>query len=114
MVVAYLERIREKLQEEQININTELSITNMKMKENVEIIKFLESGIDRNFEAFTPRQVDGFNLRKIDELKYESAEIEENINMLNTKLEMINNELDKVTEVIKIAKENDKKLSELN
>ena len=34
--------------------------------------------------------------------------------MLNTKLEMINNELDKVTEVIKIAKENDKKLRELN
>ena len=42
MVVTYLERIRERLQEEQININTELSIVNIKLKENTEIIKFLE------------------------------------------------------------------------
>lgn len=108
MVVGYLERIREKLQEEQININTELSIANIKLKENVEIIKFLESSIDRNFEAFTPRQVDGFNLRKIDELKCEQSEINDKICMLNTKLSMVNNELVKLTDVIKIAKENDK------
>ena len=108
MVVAYLERIREKLQEEQINLNTELSIVNIKLKENTEIIKFLELNIDRNFEAFTPRQVDGFNLRKIDELKIEQNEIKDKIDMLNTKLSMIDEELIKVTDVIKVAKENDK------
>lgn len=113
MVVTYLERIREKLQEEQIRLNTELSIANMKLKETVEIIKFLEAGIDRNFEAFTPRQVDGFNLRKIDELNIEQNEIKDTINMLNTKLSMVNSELEKVTEVIKIAKENDQKLKSL-
>ncbi len=113
MVVGYLERIREKLQEEQININTELSITNIQLKENVEIIKFLESSVDRNFEAFTPRQVDGFNLRKIDELKSEQNEINDKINMLNIKLSMLNEELEKVTDVIKVAKENDKIISDL-
>jgi len=108
MVVTYLEKIREKLQEEQINLNTELSIVNIKLKENTEIIKFLELNIDRNFEAFTPRQVDGFNLRKIDELKIEQNEIKDKIDMLNTKLSMIDEELIKVTDVIKVAKENDK------
>lgn len=108
MVVTYLEKIREKLQEEQININTELSISNIQLKENVEIIKFLESSVDRNFEAFTPRQVDGFNLRKIDELKSEQSDINDKINMLNTKLSMLNNELEELTDVIKVAKENDK------
>ena len=108
MVVTYLEKIREKLQEEQINLNTELSIVNIKLKENTEIIKFLELNIDRNFEAFTPRQVDGFNLRKIDELKIEQNEIKDKIDLLNTKLSMIDEELIKVTDVIKVAKENDK------
>ena len=114
MVVTYLERIRERLQEEQININTELSIVNIKMKENVEIIKFLESNIDRNFEAFTPRQIDGFNLRKIDELRLEQDDITDKLNMLNTKLAMVEDELNKLTEVIKIAKENDIILRNLN
>lgn len=114
MVVTYLERIREKLQEEQININTELSITNIKLKENTEIIKFLESSVDRNFEAFTPRQIDGFNLRKIDELKIEQADINDRINMLNTKLSLVNDELVKVTDVIKVAKENDVIIRNMN
>lgn len=114
MVVTYLERIRERLQEEEININTELSIVNMKMKENVEIIKFLESNIDRNFEAFTPRHIDGFNLRKIDELRLEQNDIFDKINMLQTKLSMVEEELEKLTEVIITAKENDKILRNLN
>ena len=108
MVVTYLERIREKLQEEHININTELSIVNIQLKENVEIIKFLESSVDRNIEAFTPTQIDGFNLRKIDELKIEQTEIKDKIEMLNTKLSILNEELEKITEVIKVAEENDK------
>lgn len=113
MVVGYLERIREKLQEEQISFNTELSIATIELKENIEIIKFLESSIDRNFEAFTPRQVDGFNIRKIDELKIEQSEINDKINILNTKLSMINDELVKITEVIKVAKEQDKIIRKL-
>lgn len=113
MVVEYLERIRTRLLEEQINFNTELNIANMKFRENVEIIKFLESSIDRNFEAFTPRHIDGFNLRKIDELKIEQTDIQENIDMIQTKLDMVNTELEKVSEVIKVAKENDMKLKSL-
>ena len=113
MVVTYLERIREKFQEEQININTQLSIANIQLRENVEIIKFLESNVDRNFEAFTPRQVDGFNIRKIDELKEEQIEINDRISMLQTELEITNEELEKITEVIKVAKENDKIIKEI-
>lgn len=108
MVVTYLEKIREKFQEEMISINTELSTSNILLKENVEIIKFLESNIDHNYEGFTPRQLDGFNLRKIDELKIEQKSIQEKIDLLNNKISILDEEIKKVTEVILIAKENDR------
>jgi len=108
MVVTYLENIREKYQEEMISINTELNNLKILLKENVEIIKFLESNIDRNYEAFTPRQIDGFNLRKISELKIEQEELKKKIDLLSIKIDALNDELKKVTEVIVIAKENDK------
>ena len=114
MVVSYLERIRNRFQEEQIDLNTDLSVANLKFKENVEIIKFLESSIDRNIESFTPRQLGGFNLRKVDELRLEQEELTEKINMLNTKLTMVTEELTNLAEVIKIAKENDRILKNMN
>lgn len=113
MVVAYLEKIREKLQEEKININTELSIVNMQLKENMEIIKFLEAGIDRSIEGFTPRQVDGFNYRKIEELKMEQKSIQEKIRELTLKSNTLEDELSEVMEVIGIARENEKRLSDV-
>jgi len=113
MVVSYLEKLREEYQEEHINISTKLSIANNELRETVEILKVLELNIDRNFEAFTPRQVDGFNKRKIEELKVEQTNIEEKISMLQTKLMILDDKLTELNKVIKVAKENDKLLREL-
>lgn len=113
MVVAYLENIREKFQNEIISANSELSNLHFLLKENVEIIKLLESNVDRNYEGFTPRQVDGFNLRKINELKIEQDELKKKICLLNENIFSLNVELKKVTDVIIVAKENDKIIEKL-
>ncbi len=114
MVVAYLEKLREDFQEEYINFTTEMNIAKNELKENIEIIKILEANIDRNFESFTPRQVDGFNKRKIDELKIEQSNIQDKLNMLSTQIMMLDEKIDELNKVIKVAKEQDKIIRELN
>lgn len=113
MVVTYLEKLREDLQEEHINFSTKLSIANNELKENIEILKILEFNIDRNLESFTPRQVDGFNKRKIEELKLEQSSIKEKINELSEKLINLEKNISELNKVIKVAKEQDKIIREL-
>lgn len=110
MVVAYLEKNREKLQRNHIHINTLLTVANSEYRENEEFIKLLEENNDPNFESFTPRQVNGFNKRKIEELIESQKVLSNRIDELKVELKTIENELQEINEVIRIAKENQKKL----
>lgn len=105
MVVNYLEKIREKYQEELIELNSLLNIALCEMRENVEIIKLLEANNDPNFESFTPRPVNSFNKTKIIELKEEQKVIESRIADLKEKISSVEAEISEVTEVIRVAKE---------
>ncbi|MBQ3558442.1 MAG: hypothetical protein IJA07_02870 [Agathobacter sp.] len=105
MVVNYLEKIREKYQCELIELNLSLNKALSEQKENIEIIKLLESNDDPNFESFTPRPVNSFNKTKILELKEEQKVLEQKINDLKEKVESIEKEITEVTEVIRVAKE---------
>lgn len=105
MVVNYLERIREKFQNELIDLNLLLNKALSEHRENVEIIKLLEDNNDPNFESFTPRPVNSFNKTKILELKEEQKFLDERIIDLKGKVESLEKEITEVTEVIKVAKE---------
>lgn len=105
MVVAYLEKIRDKFIEERIEINAKLTEFQITHKENVEFIKLLELNNDDNFEAFTPRTVNSFNKKKIGELKEEQKLLEVRIDDLKLDLENIEKEIVEVTAIIKVAKE---------
>lgn len=105
MVVNYLEKIREKYQKELIELNSSLGKALCEMRENVEIIKLLESNNDPNFESFTPRPVNSFNRTKIIELKEEQKIIDSKILELKEKISTIEAEILEVTEVIRVAKE---------
>ena len=105
MVVNYLEKIREKYQNELIDLNLLLNKALGEQRENIEIIKLLEANDDPNFESFTPRPVNSFNKTKIIELKEEQKLLEEKIKNLKDKVDEIENEISEVTEVIKVAKE---------
>lgn len=110
MVVSYLEKIREKLQEERINIHSSITLANNEYRENVEFIKLLEENNDPNFESFTPRQVNGFNKRKITELQESQKNLEQRIEELKSELNRIDEELEELTNVIRVAKENKRAL----
>ena len=105
MVVNYLEKIREKFQNELIDLNLLLNKALAEYRENIEIIKLLEMNNDPNFESFTPRPVNSFNKTKILELKEEKKILECKITELKGKVEAVEKEISEVTEVIKVAKE---------
>lgn len=105
MVVNYLEKIREKFQNELIDLNLLLNKALSEQRENEEIIKLLEVNNDPNFESFTPRPVNSFNKTKILELKEDKKILECKITELKGKVEAVEKEISEVTEVIKVAKE---------
>ena len=105
MVVNYLEKIREKFQSELIELNLLLNKALCEQRENIEIIKLLEVNDDPSFESFTPRPVNSFNKTKIQELKEEQKVLEQKIADLKFKVNAIEEEINEVTEVIKVAKE---------
>ena len=105
MVVSYLEKIRDKYQNELIDLNLLLNKALSEQRENTEIIKLLEVNNDPNFESFTPRPVNSFNKTKILELKEEQKVLEIRISELKEKVNSVENEISEVNEVIKVAKE---------
>ena len=105
MVVSYLEKIRDKFQNELVELNASLNQILNKQRENVEIIKLLESNDDPYFESFTPRPVNSFNKKKILELKEEQKVLEDRIIELKDKIEGVEKEIKEVSEVIRVAKE---------
>ncbi|MBQ6844053.1 MAG: hypothetical protein IJO60_05385 [Agathobacter sp.] len=105
MVVAYLEKIKDGFIEEKVDIQSKLTDALIIKKENIEFIKLLEQNNDSNFEVFTPRTVNSFHKKKIEELKEEQKNIENFINELKVKLENIDKEIEEVSLVISIAKE---------
>ena len=103
MVVAYLERIRDKFIKEQIDTQSRLEDLLVRKKENIAFVQLLEENTDANFEVFTPRTVNTFHKRKIEELKNELETIEVEINHLESILQNIENELEEVNLVLKDA-----------
>lgn len=105
MVINYLEKIREKYQNELIELNLTLRKTLSVQRENIEIIKLLEMNDDPTFESFSPRPINSFNKKKIVELNEEQKIIEQKILDLKEKIADVEKEIDEVTEVIRVAKE---------
>ena len=105
MVVTYLEKIREQYQEKRIDTYSRLTIVQNEYKENLEFIKLLEVNNDPNFESFTPRQVNGFNKTKINELELRQKELTNLISEIRSEISYIDNEIYEINSVIKVAKE---------
>ena len=104
MVINYLEKIREKYQNELMDLNLVLNKVMCEQRENIEIIKLLETNNDSSFESFTPRPVNSFNKKKILELQEQQKVLEQHIVELKEKVIEIEKEIEEVTEVIIEAK----------
>lgn len=105
MVKEYLEKIKQELIEKRVILNEKISSCEKNLKENEKFIQILEDTNDPNYEAFTPRETNTFNRRKIKELREEQKTIFENVTNLKDQLGEIEYRIAEITSVIKVARE---------
>lgn len=104
MVNEFLEKIRNGLLEEQLSLKEkEIDLQNH-FKENMKLIQLLEETNDPNYASFTPREVNGYNKKKIDELSKEQKAIEDELTQLRVKISDNTCQLNETNSVIKVAK----------
>ena len=105
MVKEYLEKIRNELQEEKFSIIEQVNSCNNEIKEKKKFIEMLEDTNDPNYEAFTPRETNSFNKKKIAELQEEEKAASEQLSKLQDQLGEIEYKIDEVSSVIRVVKE---------
>lgn len=105
MVKEYLFKTRDGLMEERISWVEKVNSLHNKIKENIQMIQLLEDTNDPNFEAFTPREVNGYNRKKIVELEEEQQLLSEEISEARHMVSEYDNRIDEINSVIKVAKE---------
>ena len=86
MVKEYLEKTKLQFEQEKESITDQIHSCENKQKENVKFIQMLEETNDSSYEAFSPRETNVFNHRKIAELHEEQKQIEEQIIDLQNQL----------------------------
>lgn len=107
MVVDYLKKIRDGFLKQRVHLSEEIALCENQLKENIQFVQMLEESSDPNYEAFTPREVNSFNRRKIAELHKERESVAGRITELQIKVSELDYEIDEINSVIKVAKEND-------
>ena len=106
MVVEYLEKIRDTYTKERVELSSKLNEILKLQKENEEFIKVLELNEDPSFEAFTPREVNSFNKKKIEELNENQKYLLDEMENISSKLQSLDEKLEEIREVIRVAREN--------
>ena len=106
MVNEYLEKIKNQLLERRIDVHKQMTELSNTYKENVEFIKILEESNDPTFESFTPREVNGFNRRKISELEEQQKRLTVELEEIRNEITQIDNDIYEISSVMKVAKGN--------
>ena len=105
MVVAYLEKIRNQITEQKVNLEFQLKELHVSQKENEAFLDALEQNRPMDYmEGFTPRVVNDSHNKKMEELKQKMVSLEMKIKELETDLENIEIELGEVSYIIMLAK----------
>lgn len=104
MVKEYLEKTRDSFIEEKSNWVEKVYHLQNSMKENIKMISLLEDTNDPNFEAFTPRQVNGYNKNKIIELQEEQKKISEELQEARTIVSQYDLKILEVESVLRVEK----------
>ena len=105
MVKEYLEKTRDGFLEEKISLMEQVTFLQNSMKQNIQMIQFLEDTNDPNIESFTPRQVNGYNKKKLVELQDEQKELIKQLNQLRTDVSTLDMKIDEINSVLKVVRE---------
>lgn len=105
MVKEYLQKTKDKLLEESISLKQKETDLQIQLKETIKMIQLLEEMNDPNIASFTPREVNPYNKKKIDELNEIQKCLDNQLNELKQQLIRINHEIDEINCVIKVARD---------
>ncbi len=106
MIKNYLEKTKENFILKKLDIQEQVNNLQIQLKENIEFIKLLDESSDIVYESFTPREVNGYHRKKIQELKNEQKQIASELNQARSNLVEIDYKIGEIDSVIKVAREN--------
>ena len=107
MVKEYLEKTRNGFMEEKIALMEQVTFLQNSMKQNIQMIQLLEDTNDPNIESFTPRQVNGYNRKKLGELQDEQKELITQLNQLRADVSTLDMKIDEINSVLKVVREDE-------
>lgn len=106
MVTEYLEKIHQEMYEKKISLECDYKKTELLLKENMQFIYTLESSLDKNYESFSPRDINHESYEKIEALKKEQSQIKKEIEKLESEISNLNEHLAELENVLKHVREN--------
>lgn len=101
MVKEYLERTKQEFVEQKLMIQKDIVGCQNRMKENAKFIEILEDTNDPNYDAFTPRETNSFNRKKISELQDNQKMEFDHLSSLQDELQIVENKIDEISNVMK-------------
>lgn len=106
MVIEYLEKIHEEMYEQKVSLERDYKKTELLLKENTQFIYTLEDSLDKNYESFSPRDINRESYEKIEALKEEQSRIEKDSEKLKEKISNLTEHLVELEEVLQNVREN--------
>ena len=101
IVTDYLQKIKQTFVIELQECEQELINYDISLKENKRFISLLEESEDTNYDAFSPRSVDYYQKRKINELKNDQKEILDQIRKIKNNIKILQSKISEIDDVIK-------------
>lgn len=106
MVTEYLEKMHQEMYEKKVSLERAYRKNELLLRENMQFIYTLENSLDKNYESFSPRDINHESYEKIESLKDEQIQIKEKSEKLKTKILDLNTHLVELEGILKISREN--------
>ena len=100
MVIEYLQQIKDSYFEQKHELEKQLNLLEIQLKENTGMIKMLEETNDSCYELFTPRNVNSKNKAKINELMEEQKTINESIENLKNSIKEYSSKIEQLDQIV--------------
>jgi two-component system sensor histidine kinase DegS len=111
MVKSYIEKIKENMVNERLSLLEQENDLQNDLKENVKFIQLLEETTDPNYAFFTPRDVNVYNRRRIDELNIEREDIIQKLDSIKHDIADCDCRIDEVDSVLRVIRYNESRFS---
>lgn len=106
MITEYLEKIHQEMYEQKVSLERDYKKTELLLKENIQFIYTLENSLDKNYESFSPRNINHESYEKIESLKEEQSQIEEHSEKLKKEISNLTEHIAELEDVLKIVRAN--------